>query len=234
MINIFRRKFECPICEYKGPFADIKPETGLRKYAKCPGCSSLERHRLQYLVFKKIFNRKELSDLNMLHFAPETFMEKIFSSQMNEYLRVDLNMKNVDCRADMRNLPFLSKSFHVVYASHVLEHIKQDLPAINEIKRVLAPGGIAILPVPVVSANTIEYSEPNRFESNHVRAPGKDYFERYKQYFSRVEAYNSSSFDEKHQLYIYEDRSKYPSVKSPDRASMEGKRHLDYVPVCYS
>jgi ubiquinone/menaquinone biosynthesis C-methylase UbiE len=170
----------------------------------------------------------------MLHFAPETFMEKIFSSRVKEYFKVDLNMKYVDSRVDMRCLPFATASFDLVYASHVLEHIKQDIQAINEIKRILVPGGIAILPVPIVGTSTIEYSEPNPYESNHVRAPGKNYFERYKQCFSRVDVFSSSSFDDKYQLNIYEDRSGYPSEKFQDRVAMEGERHSDYVPVCYA
>ena len=52
-ININKEKFECPICNYLGPFLDINPEWGFRKNAKCPNCSSLERHRLLYLVIEK-------------------------------------------------------------------------------------------------------------------------------------------------------------------------------------
>jgi hypothetical protein len=48
-----------------------------------------------------------------------------------------------------------------VFASHVLEHIPDDGLAIREIRRILVPDGIAILPVPLVSLKTIEYAEPN-------------------------------------------------------------------------
>jgi predicted SAM-dependent methyltransferase len=234
MFKIFRKKFECPICSYIGPFTTLRPETGIRKYAQCPSCNSLERHRLQYLVFEKIYHEKNLSDINMLHFAPEAFMETFFSNRANDYFKVDLNMDAVDCKADMCSLPFPSSSFNFVYASHVLEHIKLDYQALNEVERVLAPGGIIFLPVPIVSTSTIEYSEPNPYESNHVRAPGLDYFDRYKKCFSHVDVYSSASFDEKYQLYLYEDRSKYPSEKFPYRDAMEGVRHSDYVPVCFS
>ena len=170
----------------------------------------------------------------MLHFAPEIFMEKEFSNQMTEYYKVDLIMNGVDSRVDMCCLPFSSASFDIVYASHVLEHIKQDLQTINEIKRVLVPGGISILPVPIIGASTIEYSELNPYESNHVLAPDDDCFERYKPCFSHVEVFSSDSFEEKYQLYIYEDRNGYPSEKFPGRVAMKDERHSDYVSVCYA
>jgi predicted SAM-dependent methyltransferase len=234
MFKIFRKKFECPICDYIGPFIDIKPETGLRKHAKCPDCNSLERHRLQYLVFKKIFQELKLSDSRMLHFAPEAHMEKILSTKVGEYYKVDISMHGVDSLVDMCHLPFADTTFQLVYASHVLEHIKNDLQALSEVKRVLAAGGLSILPVPIVATNTIEYAKPNPHESNHVRAPGVDYFDKYKKYFSRVDVYSSESFDDKYQLYIYEDRSRYPSKKFTNRVKMEGERHMDYVPVCFA
>ena len=34
-ININKERFECPICNYLGPFLDINPEWGFRKNAKC-------------------------------------------------------------------------------------------------------------------------------------------------------------------------------------------------------
>jgi hypothetical protein len=115
----------------------------------------------------------------------------------------------------------------------VLEHIPNDKKAIQEIRRILKPDGIAILPVPLVAESTIEYPEPNPHETYHVRAPGVDYFDRYTLYFSRIEKYTSDSLPEKYQLFIYEDRSRWPTVQCPLRPAMEGDRHIDIVPVCY-
>lgn len=79
---------------------------------------------------------------------------------------------------DLRSLPYDAASFDLVYASHVLEHI-DDWAALGEIFRILAPGGVAVLPVPLVVENTVEHHSPNPFEAEHVRAPGPDYFGRY-------------------------------------------------------
>lgn len=133
----------------------------------------------------------------------------------------------------MKNLPFSDSTYDLVFASHVLEHIPNDKKAIQEIRRILKPDGIAILPVPLVAESTIEYPEPNPHETYHVRAPGVDYFDRYTLYFSRIEKYTSDSLPEKYQLFIYEDRSRWPTVQCPLRPAMEGDRHIDIVPVCY-
>jgi len=115
----------------------------------------------------------------------------------------------------------------------VLEHVDKDHKALQEIHRVLSPKGIAILPVPVVSPKTIEYPESNPYEFGHVRAVGVDYFKRYETVFAKVEVFSSSDFDARNQLYTYEDRSIFPTEKSPLRLPMPGEKHADYVPVCF-
>jgi ubiquinone/menaquinone biosynthesis C-methylase UbiE len=142
-------------------------------------------------------------------------------------------MRGVDHKADLLDLPFNDGSYDIVFASHVLEHIRDDKKAVAEIRRILKPNGIAILPVPVVCAETIEYPEANPHEAGHVRAPGLDYFERYREHFSRVTIASSEAYPEKYQLYIYEDRSRWPTRECPMRRPMQGKKHADYVPVCY-
>lgn len=232
--NITKQKFECPVCNYYGPLVDINPPTGLRKHAVCPRCKSIERHRLQKLVIDKIFRNRDTSELRMLHFAPEPFFQSLFKEMFKVYVTTDLYMENVDFKADITNLPFERAEYDFVFASHVLEHIQDDSKALSEIRRVLKPTGLAVLPVPIVGVVTTEYPEPNPYEAYHVRAPGLDYYDRYSNYFNHVEKYYSSDFSEKYQPFIYEDRSMWPTEKCPLRQPMVGERHLDVVPVCYA
>lgn len=233
IMNRNKQSFDCPVCGYKGPFMDVNPPTGFRKHAKCPKCNSLERHRLQYLVLINILESIKSSKPRMLHFAPEPFFRKFLSKQFCQYETADLEMKGVDFNVDITSLPFADNTYDFIFASHVLEHVQNDKMAISEIRRVLRPNGIAILPVPLVSKVTIEYPEPNPYEAYHVRAPGYDYFERFGQHFFKVEQITSESFPEKYQLFIYEDRSQWPTQECPLRPPMEGRRHLDIVPICY-
>ena len=233
LLNRNKPRFECPICGYCGPFADFDSFAGRRKHAVCPRCGALERHRIQYMVVMDLMKRVRFGEMKMLHIAPEKFFRAIFSRQFSKYETADLFMEGVDHKADIRNLPFPDGAYDFIFASHVLEHISEDRDAISEIRRVLRPGGVAILPVPIVCEKTIEYSEPNPFEGDHVRAPGPDYFDKYREYFRRVDVHRSDSFPENYQLFIYEDRSRWPTPECPLRPPMRGTRHMDFVPVCH-
>ncbi len=228
-----KEKFTCPICHYSGPFADKDLPSGVVQHSLCPQCGSYERHRLQYLIMQKLVSDHDLGKMSLLHFAPEAQMQSYLRGLFKDYASADLQQKNVDYQVNLLNLPFDDGSYDCVIACHVLEHIKDDCQALKEIRRVLRPGGLAILPVPIICDTTTEYPEPNPYEEWHVRAPGVDYYERYKEYFSRVEIYDSSSFASEYQLYIYEDRSVIHSNHSPHRPTMPGAKHRDYVPLCW-
>lgn len=232
MVNLFKKRFECPICAYAGPFRNFSPSTGKRLHAKCPNCGALERHRLQFLAINEIFANINTKTLRMLHFAPESFFKDLFDINFGVYETADIAMPGVDHTVDLQDLPFADNSYDVVYASHVLEHIPDDYKAISEIRRILAPGGIAILPVPIVNPSTVEYPEPNPYETMHVRAPGADYFERYRKYFDSVDLYRSEDFPSQYQAFAYGDRTNLPTERSPLRVAAPGVKHSDVVPVC--
>lgn len=169
----------------------------------------------------------------MIHFAPEPFFRDFFSRRFGQYETADLIRKGVDHNVDLQQLPFDNGTYDFVFASHVLEHVPNDEKAIAEIRRILKPRGIAILPVPIFAEKTVEYPSPNPNEEYHVRAPGLDYFDRYERHFSKVVRFGSDSLPEKYQLYVYEDRSQWPTKECPLRPAMQGEKHGDIVPVCY-
>lgn len=232
--NLGKEKFECPVCHYTGPFGDIQRPTGLRKHAVCPQCGALERHRHQYLVAQTVLKGMDASKMKMIHFAPEDCLKTFFLQRIGVYETADLDMEGVDHHVDLQNLPFADSTYDFVFASHVMVCIPDDRRAMREIRRVLKPGGVAILPDPVASGTTIEYPEPNPYEGYTMRAPGLDYFDRYKPYFSQVITYSSTFWPEKYQVFEYEDRRRFPSPECPLRPPMTGERHLDMIPVCYA
>jgi SAM-dependent methyltransferase len=185
------------------------------------------------LIVEQVFKNADSSKMKMLHVAPEPFLRPTFLKRFGTYETADLTMKGVNHHVDLQQLPFEDATYDLVFASHVLEHIPDDARAISEIRRILKPGGIAILPVPVICERTVEYPEANPHEAYHFRAPGWDYFDRYKQYFGAVKVYTSDAVAEEYQTFIYEDRTGWPTNKSPLRPPMQGAKHLDAVPVCY-
>jgi SAM-dependent methyltransferase len=227
-------QFTCPVCGYEGPFMGANDPTGFRQFAKCPKCSALERHRLQALVLSELAKKHDLSRLSVLHFAPEPALARQLRGLFADYKSADLYAPRVDFKADLRALPFADASYDVVIASHVLEHIQEDTVALREIRRILKPGGFALLPVPLIGPVTVEYPEPNLQEWGHVRAPGYDYFDRFQPVFRVIDLYRSSSFDRRYQPFVYEDRSAWPTPRFPLRVPSAGDRHEDVVPVCYA
>ena len=147
-LNRKKENFICPICSYHGPFVNVHPETGIRKHALCPKCGSAERHRLQYLVLRKIAVTYDLSKMSLIHFAPESFFQRYFRKVFGSYTSADLYNRNVDYKIDLRNIPFEDHSYDVVFASHVLEHIKEDDEALKNMFTLLKKHGKLILLVP--------------------------------------------------------------------------------------
>lgn len=238
LAHLGERACECPICAYRGPFRTLESSTGRRRHALCPSCGAFERHRLQAVVLEKLFDdllrERNTRDMRMLHFAPEPFLSSYFRERFGRYESSDPVTPGVDHRFDIQALPCADGEYDFVFASHVLEHVADDQRAIREIRRILRPGGIAVLPVPIIAPQTVEYPEPNPHETFHVRAPGPDYFERYREAFPRVEVFGSSGFPERYQLYVYEDRTGWPTAECPLRPPMAGERHEDFVPVCHA
>jgi SAM-dependent methyltransferase len=226
-----KKKFICPICGYSGPFKSFTWQWYAEHYY-CPMCLSATRHRLQYLTVKRLSEHYDFSSKILLHFAPESSLQPFLKEIFGIYCTSNIIRNGVDCIADLCNLPFKGQSCDVIFASHVMEHIHDDYSALKEIWRILKPGGMAFLPVPVFGPVTVEYPQRNMEEYEHVRAPGLDYFTRYKEIFSEVRIFNSNDFPERYQTFLYEDRENWPDTM-PLRPKSKGKKHADFVPVCF-
>ncbi|TXD92625.1 methyltransferase domain-containing protein [Gillisia hiemivivida] len=175
-----------------------------RENVLSPSTLSLERHRLLWLYLKNetgLFTKK----IKLLHFAPEQAFHKLFKKMENlEYTTTDLNSPLADVKADIRNLPFKDNSFNFILCNHVLEHIPDDTKAMQELYRVLAPGGTAILQIPQDLSRAVTF-EDNSITSrkerakifgqyDHVRVYGRDYFDKLRSIGFKVQevAYTNS------------------------------------------
>lgn len=160
----------------------------LRENALCPGTLSLERHRLLWLY---LTNETSLlnDEIDVLHVAPEqVFYKKFRSFKHWNYTTTDLYSPLADVKADLCALPFDDNAFNLVLCNHVLEHITNDKKAMEELYRILKPGGTAILQVPLDESrehtfeddSVVDQEERTRVfgQYDHVRVYGKDYYKR--------------------------------------------------------
>jgi SAM-dependent methyltransferase len=85
----------------------------------------------------------------VLHFAPEPILTGTFGSYSRTYKTADLLRGDVDLNLDMCAMDDIAdNSFDLVVACDVLEHVQSDSRALDELHRILCPGGWAILTVP--------------------------------------------------------------------------------------
>lgn len=162
-----------------------------------PSTLSLERHRLLWLYLQ---NETDFftSVLKVLHFAPEQAFYKRFRKMSNlNYTTTDLNSPLADVKADICNLPFNDNEFDVIFCNHVLEHIPNDTKAMQELYRVMKPGGMGIFQIPqdlkrefTFEDNTItNKNERTKIfgQYDHVRVYGRDYFDKLRTIGFKVE-----------------------------------------------
>jgi predicted SAM-dependent methyltransferase len=176
-----------------------------------PSTLSLERHRLLWLYLNEetdFFKSEVVSDssftntkriklrdaetnsaLKVLHFAPEQAFYKLFRNQKNlDYTTTDLFSPLADVKADICNLPFQDNQYDVILCNHVLEHIQDDTKAMQELYRVLKPGGMAILQIPQDLKRATTFADDTITDQkerakifgqyDHVRIYGRDYFDK--------------------------------------------------------
>ena len=178
--------YTCPICRKSfGKFRTAGLDQ--RKNAACPCCGSLERLRLEFLCLQQrteIFTKK----CRVLHFAPEPALTKALrANPWLDYCSGDIEKGRAIFVVDITNINFKDEEFDYVICNHVLEHIPDEAKAFAEIKRVLRPGGQAIITVPADpdAKTTLEQPTASAEEritlfgqDDHVRLYGQDFPQR--------------------------------------------------------
>ena len=172
----------------------------LRPNALCPGTLSLERHRYLWLYLQRKTTFLE-NKLNVLHIAPEqVFYTKFKQFDHWNYTTTDLYSPLADVKADICALPFEDNSYDLILCNHVLEHIPDDLKAMEELYRVLKKGGTLIAQVPLNENAETTFEDDSITDPaertkifgqyDHVRVYGKDYYTRLAQVGFNIEGVN--------------------------------------------
>ncbi len=158
----------------------------------CPRCMSNARERLAYLYLKdrtSVFQ----DHVRLLHIAPEPQLARVFRRSPNiKYVNADLFEPGVMSRFDIQKTPFRDETFDVVVCNHVMEHVSDDSVAMREIRRILKPGGWAMLQVPIALAldRTIEDPTATTDEQRIERFGQEDHVRLYSRpdYVARLQA----------------------------------------------
>lgn len=193
---------DCPICGYHGIFIGVgRPP---RWDARCLQCGSRERHRLLHL-WVTAGGGNRLAGKRILHFAPE----KAVRRQMRGnplYETADLHQKGTTHALDISRVDLPDAGYDVVMAHHVLEHVDEDRAAMRELYRLLKPGGVALLSVPINPSRRETYENPaitvpeqrsaHFGNEDHKRYYGLDFADRLAEAGFRVETFRMPPADE--------------------------------------
>lgn len=195
-----------------------------RENVLSPSTLSLERHRLLWLYLKNetaFFKDK----LKVLHFAPEQAFYKRFRKLSNlDYTTTDLISPLADVKADICNLPFEDNTYDFILCNHVLEHIPDDTKAMQELYRILKPGGTAILQIPQ------DLSREKTFEDDSITDP-KERAKIFGQY-DHVRVYGRDFFDKLRSIGFTVEEVDYTTGLSPEAIEKYRLAKGEIIPVC--
>lgn len=209
-IFLYGKDRYCPICN--SYFKKFAPG-GVQKRidVQCPNCGSLERHRFVWLYFERNFLNQSVENHSLLHFAPEVSLSKLFKKHFTKYFTADFIKDEIDVQLDISILPIKSNSFDIVYCSHVLEHVENDMNALSDLYRILRNDGDLLIVLPIERENTYEdYSIKDAMErekifgqKDHVRIYGEDVVERIRAAGFKVSIIQANKYFSQKDLDLY-------------------------------
>ena len=141
----------------------------------------------------------------ILHFAPEDCFQNYFKTKSNlQYISADLNSPKAMIQMDITKIRYDANYFDFIICLHILEHVLDDNKAMQELFRVLKPGGMAFLQCPIdyklektFEDRTITSHEDRiKFfgQSDHVRIYGPDFKDRLKRAGFHVKVEKCANF----------------------------------------
>ena len=136
---------------YVYPLSSI--ETSITKHFHArlamPPTASAFTHSI-LTVCSRAFDRQR--GCRLVEFAPSSALQKrLRKYPFVQYRSADLFRRSVDDRVDITDMSgYEDNAVDIFLCSHILEHVAQDRQAMHEMFRVLRPGGIAIVMVPIV------------------------------------------------------------------------------------
>jgi len=121
---------------------------------------------------------KHIDVSSTLHFC--SLLSVFLPVEFYDYRPAKLILQNLkSLPGDLMKLPFESNTVHSISSMHTVEHVglgrygdpmdyDGDIKAVNELKRVLAPGGTLLFVVPIGAANIIHFNAHRVYNKQHV------------------------------------------------------------------
>ena len=178
-------RYRCPCCGWRvRAFTTGGVSMNTRELGYCPRCNSKARHRRDWIYLRQHTNLFT-EDLKLIHISPKFSLSRKLAKRKNiHYFGVDISHRRQVCTfLDITACSFISDAFDALICIHVLEEIPDDRIAMQELYRILKPGGWAFITVPI-DLERITYEDPTITspehrkrafgESAHVRIYGLD------------------------------------------------------------
>jgi hypothetical protein len=161
---------------------------GARPDARCRHCKSLERQRFLAVLTSCLMPALEPVG-TLLDIAPAPCTTAVLGQLAPlRHVRMDIGHdgRGVDVLGSVTAIPLADRSVDVLVCYHVLEHVPDDARAMREFARVLSPGGVGLVQVPIKlgietdeDPSAPEDERVRRFgQADHVRYYGVDFEQR--------------------------------------------------------
>lgn len=127
----------------------------------CTFCGSRSRTRRLHTFLTE---NKYLKG-SVLHFSPSRSLYRQYKKNPElQYFSTDFEDEFIaEYQYDITNIPMADNSFDLIICYHILEHIKNDAKAMQELKRVLKPEGVCVIQTP--------FKEGEIYEDNTLTTP---------------------------------------------------------------
>lgn len=154
----------CNICGWHGVEFEGFPHS---ESMMCPSCNSSARDRYLYHCFvRRVPYRRDLRVLETSPRLGEEYRRRMAERLQYRSSDFDERSHRGDLVIDIQDIALPDASLDVVVTAHVLEHVPDPDAAIAELRRVLAPGGVALVMVPLQQGATAKPSEPEYHEDD--------------------------------------------------------------------
>ncbi|MBI5608875.1 MAG: class I SAM-dependent methyltransferase [Deltaproteobacteria bacterium] len=115
-----------------------------------------------------------------LWFAPEACLDRVVRRPGREVERTDPCVPGLEHAFDLQAIDAPDASYDLILCIHVVEHVERDRQALAELARILKPGGLLCLAVPMDDRQpqTVEFGAPDWDKCGHWRDYGADFRDR--------------------------------------------------------